>query len=83
MQVLTSRTFFVTRRKSLSYFGAGTELVTAGVLVDSAAPGARLGGVFAVSISGKFDVPDSVPGVLDGAGAVGVVAAGGTAVDGC
>jgi hypothetical protein len=62
-----------------SYLGA---LVAAGTFVDSA-PGERVGGALVLIVSGIFDVPDSMPGVLEGAGAVGVVAAGGTAVDGC
>ena len=62
------------------YFGGGTTFVEAGAFVASA-PGARLGGVLVATVRGIADVPESMPGVLDGGGVAGVVAGGRAAGD--
>ena len=62
------------------YFGGGATFVTAGALVDSA-PGVRLGGVPVLRVSGIADVPESIPGVLEGGGVAGVPAGGMAAGD--
>ena len=61
---------------NLRYLGGGAAFVAAGTLVDSAGP--RLGGAPVVIVNGIADVPEIVPGVLEG-GRVAGVPAGGTA----
>ena len=59
-----------------AYFGAFVPAET--LVVSAAGAGTRLGGLLVVIVKGIDDVPERLPGVLDGAGVVGV-AAGGTA----
>jgi hypothetical protein len=45
-------------------------------MLVASTPGARLGGVFVLIVRGIADVPERVPGVLDGGGVAGVPAWG-------